>query len=118
MSRVSVQDWPRLTRFYGIPPSELAVMPYALLQVYAEELFVLTAEEAMLGFITADIPYTDAKDRNRVFRAYKKWLPSEEPKKLDPHSAEGAAILAGMGIGIPAVESPVEMTEQPTTPES
>jgi hypothetical protein len=112
--RVSVEDWPRLTRFYGIPPSELAKMPNALLRIYAEELLVLHSEETLLGFVTADMPYSSPQTRSKTTRDYTRWLPHPEPEKLDVNTADGAAIIAGLGIGLdlgaPEVESPVEPT--------
>lgn len=91
-------------------------MPNALLRLYAEELLVLDAEEALLAFVTADMPHASKAERQRVFRSYEAFLPKPEPAKADPHTQSGAAVIAGMGIGmidvpITEVESPVEPTD-------
>ena len=110
--RVSIQDWPRLTRFYGIPPSELARMPHALLRLYAEQLFELHAEETLLAFMVADMPYLKPHDRRNARRPFERSLPSAEPEKVDVRTPTGASIAAGMGIGlhldVTEVESSVE----------
>jgi hypothetical protein len=112
LPRVSLRDWPRLTRFYGIGPDVLARMPHVLLRLYAEQLPALVAEEALLGFTTADMPHMDKADRGRVARIFEKHLPAEEAPKLDVREAEGAKAITTLGIGVHIEPSEVESSEE------
>lgn len=112
--RVSVGDWPRITRFYGIGPFELARLPYAILRVYAEQLPRLAAEEALLGFTTADLPYADKGDRKKIHRAFEQYVDKPEPEKLDVRTTTGAQAIAGFGIGVYVEPTEVESSEETT----
>lgn len=87
-------------------------MPHALLRLYAEQLLELYAEETLLAFMVADMPHMKPHDRRNARRPFERSLPSLEPEKVDVRTASGAAIAAGMGIGLhldpPEVESSVE----------
>lgn len=111
--RVSLGDWPRLTRFYGIGPSELGSLPANIIAVYAEALPVLQAEEVLLGFTTSDMPYASAADRRRIHRAWERYLPAPEPEKIDLQSDGGKAVAASLGIVLdfpqPEVQSEAEV---------
>ena len=98
--RISPLDWPRLTRFYGISPAELYRTPNVLLQVYLDALPVLQAEETMVAFLTADLPYMKDADRKKAKRLLSRWLPDEPEQKIDPDTDAGVATAARLGIGI------------------
>jgi len=99
--RVTLRDYPRLTRFYGIPPKDLARMPKALVRIYAEELPILQAEEMLLAFLASEMPYLDTKEHHRI-KARFMFLAGieEEVERLDPNSDEGKAKAAALGIGV------------------
>lgn len=101
--RVSLWDWPRLTRFYGIPPKDLARMPYALLEIYAEALIELSAEEAMEALTFADYPYLEKSSRERIRRAYMRTMgdaAEPEEKGIDIKTEHGKATAARFGIKV------------------
>lgn len=107
--RISPLDFPRLTRFYGIPPSELARMPYVLLEIYAEGLKELQAEEALLGFMTADMPHLKPDERKRTHARFLRLAGlEEEVKKIDHTTEGGRAAAAALGIGIDLPDAEIE----------
>lgn len=75
-------------------------MPNALLRIYLDALPGLQAEETMVGFVTADMPYMKDSDRKKAKRLLSRWLPDEPVQKIDPESAIGVATAASLGIGI------------------
>ena len=80
MARTSLRDWPRLTRFYGIGPSELASLPHAVITMYAEQLATIEAEEIELAIMVSDMPHAEEKDRKSVFRRISRFTrPSPTP---------------------------------------
>jgi hypothetical protein len=82
MARASLRDWPRLTRFYGIGPSELASLPHAVITMYAEQLPSIQAEETELAIMVSDMPHAEEKDRKSVFRRLGRFIrpePTPEP---------------------------------------
>jgi hypothetical protein len=105
--RVSVKDWPRLTRFYGIPPSELVRMPNALTLIYAEALEDLHAEETRLAMLVSDMPHMSEADRKKARRPF---AVADVAKKIDHGTEGGRAQAAALGIG---VHIPIESTEEP-----
>ena len=106
-TRVSVGDWPRLTRFYGISPAELVRMPRWLTQLYSDRLSELEAEEAMRASTVSMLPHVEQSDRDRVTRALQRSanIPESPAATVDPYSDEGKGVLAGMGIGV-VIDSP------------
>lgn len=102
--RVSLLDFPRLTRFYGVSPRELARTPHNILAVYAEQLPELQAEEALFAFTASDMPHLKPADRRSVYRSFERHVPKPEPVKVDVRSEEGAALVTqkfGIKIDIP-----------------
>ena len=100
-TRVAVGDWPRLTRFYGLSPFELARMPRWLTEFYAKCLPSIQAEEMLLSFTVSDFPHSKESDRARIRRMLQREADSEpQAPKIDISTEGGRAALAGMGIGI------------------
>lgn len=112
--RVSLRDWPRITRFYGIGPEILARMPNNLIEMYAEQLIELSAEEALLGFLTSDMPHLSATDRRSTVRRFEKYIPEEEPEQADLTTAGGRAQAARLGIVIDLPGREIKSEETPT----
>lgn len=104
--RISVWDFPRLTKFYGIGPIELASVPYNILRIYAEEMPVLAAEELQGRILASDMPYADKEDRRRVFDSLRRLSAEEvQAEAVDVRTEEGQAKAASFGI---KVEVPVK----------
>ena len=116
-SRISLGDWPRLTRFYGITPLELQKLPPAIIELYAVQLTSLRAQEILEAMLVADMPYADQSDRKRMRRLYLRELAIDEPApQIDVRSEAGQAAAAGLGIGV-TVES-TETPESESEPET
>lgn len=112
-TRPSLGDWPRLTRFYGLRPDELATIPGNILQVYVEQLPVLESEEMLGAILASDMPHAREKDRKDIFRALRRGAEAEEEAvKIDPESQAGRYMAASMGIGI-QIERPEPPAEAP-----
>ncbi len=103
LSRVSVGDWPRLTRFYGIGPEELVRLPGIIIKTYAEQLPFLEGEEMLRDLIVADYPHVAQKDRTIVWaRARQLAFGGEGPADSTPvdlKTAQGRSVLSAHGIG-------------------
>ena len=54
--------YPKLTRFYGIGPSELAHTPRWLVRLYAEMMDGIEAEEQLAAITAASSPYMEKAD--------------------------------------------------------
>lgn len=84
-------------------------MPYAILQMYAEDLVMLDAEETLLAMLVADMPHATAADRRKARRAFTRHLGAEPVQKIDHTTEGGRAQAAALGIKIdvpaPAIES-------------
>lgn len=111
-TKVSPRDWPRLTRFYGITPVELASMPYVLIELYAENLLVLEAEETLLAMLVADMPHATAAERRKARRAFTRYLGDEPVQKIDHSTEAGHAQAAALGIKIDVPSPAIESTEE------
>ena len=100
-SRVAVGDWPRLSRFYGLSPFELARLPRWLTEFYAECLPALQAEETLLAIMVSDHPHATEADRNKIHRILQRDADTEvEVPSIDPSTEAGQFALAGMGIAV------------------
>ena len=115
-SRISLGDWPRLTRFYGITPLELEKLPHVIIELYATQLPSLRAQEILEAMLVADMPYADQSDRKRMRKLYLRELNIDEPapQSLDAHSEAGQAAAAGLGISV-TVESTKTPESEPET---
>ncbi len=99
--RVSVGDWPRLTRYYGISPFELVRMPRWLTQLYADKLSELEAEEAIRASTISTLPHMGSSDRDRILRSWRDRAGVPEVvETVDVDTEGGKAVLAGLGIGL------------------
>lgn len=100
--QVTVGDWPRLTRFYGITPMELARLPRWLLRLYAEQMEEILAGEMLAGLTVSSFPYMDESARDRTERQLRRsaGLDVAAVQQVDPLSEEGTAALAGLGIKV------------------
>jgi hypothetical protein len=112
-TRVSLGDWPRLTRFYGIGPLELAVTPYNILRVYADQVEALQAEEQMERILASDMPHTEESDRRSVIRDLRRAAGVEEHvEKIDPESEAGVRQAAALGIKIDIPAREVDSSQE------
>ncbi len=98
-------QWPRLTRFYGLCPSVLVVMPRWLRAIYIDALPTLNAEEQLASFQVADFPNMEKDDRTELHRKLVRFADGDvvedaEAVAVDPSSDHGRHTLAGMGIKV------------------
>jgi hypothetical protein len=113
LTRVSLGDWPRLTRFYGIGPLELALIPQNILRIYAEKLEALQAEEQMERIMASDMPHTEQSDRRAVIRDLQRAAGIEEHyEKIDPETEGGVARAAALGIKIDVPKREVDSSSE------
>lgn len=100
-----IAAWPRLTRFYGISPLELARTPNVILGVYIEQLPELEAQEQLLAFQAADYPHVDIGDRREWHSKLVAMANLPEPeidRSVDMTTADGRRVLHGLGIKVVA----------------
>lgn len=99
-----IEQWPRLTRFYGIPPRELARTPRWLIMLYLEAIPSLTAEEQLVAFQVSDFPHMEERDRKQVHRQVQRIAsgkgepPAPQQRGVDPSKDGG--MLAATGIAL------------------
>ena len=99
LRRVSVEAevrywWPRLTRFYGISPAELAELPRAITAIYIDAMPKLEAEELADAIIAADHPHMDEESRASLNRRLSYLLPQMAPPKATEKD------LADIGVAV------------------
>lgn len=94
------RTWPRLTRGYGLMPSEIARMPRWLLDVYLEELTRLEAREALEQVAVHAVPSMRKGDRERFMASLRKQAQVERRVEVAQSLEEYEANLAGMGIAV------------------
>jgi hypothetical protein len=102
-----INQWPRLTRFYGIGPAELAVLERWAINLYLEMLPPLQAEEQMLAMQVADFPQTEDRERKKAWRRLQRMVEdtSDTPAApaaptVDVASQKDVADLSAIGIKI------------------
>lgn len=99
-----IASWPRLTRFYGISPLELAQTPNWMIRAYTEALPELEAQEQLMALQASDHPHVDTDSRKDTHRrlvdmaGYE--IPEESGTKIDMTTAEGRRALHGLGIAV------------------
>jgi hypothetical protein len=96
--------WPRLSRFYGLTPSELELMPRSLTRVYAEELPFLLAEEHLLRLEASAYPHMEEDDQKQTVKRWQKRLERGDESVEAPPPGELPARESLAGIGIKLVE--------------
>lgn len=101
-SRVDTSDWPLLTRFYGISPSELEKLPRALLAVYRKAVPELMAQEMLCAMRVADFPYMEQADRETLHRDLldSAGVETDDSRPITPGSTADITALAGLGIAV------------------
>ncbi len=107
-----VNDFPRLTRFYGLSFNDLITMPRWARRLYVSALDPLEAEEQLVAMQVADYPKMTErgrKDTHRdTMRRIRRAAGAEEPRApaiTDPLADRQK--LAGIGISV-VVESASE----------
>ena len=77
-------------------------MPYALLQVYLEQLDALQAEEQLAYMQAADTPHLEKGERARLYRAMQRMAELEPPAPavINPLEPSGVNTLAGFGVKV------------------
>ena len=98
--RTEADRWPRLSRFYGIPPSELAVLPRTIVDIYEDQILALEAEEMLVAMQVADHPHVTEKGREQQKRRLIRIAGLGEPDAIDPHSHRTEQQLGGIGIKV------------------
>lgn len=64
----SLDIWPQLTRFYGIPPSELARMPRVVIIKYIEQMGPISSSEQLDALEASVYPHVKQADARRISR--------------------------------------------------
>jgi hypothetical protein len=113
--RASASETGRASPASTASPNEIADTPNAILQVYAEELVSLHAEEMLNAILVADMPHMEKADRAKVHRSYERHThaPEAEVPKVDLQTDRGRGIAAGLGIGFVQEDAEVESVQEP-----
>ena len=103
---LEVAFWPFLTRFYGIPPSELARMSPVYMKPYIDAIRPISAIEQLLALEASAYPHLKKNDARAVARRHERAArrsPWGKPAALnqDPPEDKAAFVTAvtEMGIG-------------------
>jgi hypothetical protein len=112
----TVALWPRLTRFYGLPPSDWAEMPPWLLRVYLDAMPELEAEEQLGRIQAASFPQADEKSRKSVHRALVRTVErsmdsvraSSAPTISDPEKDAGTLAAIGIRVKLESVGEKID----------
>ena len=102
------RDWPRLTYYYGIQPSELAQMPRWLRNVYIDKLGPIRARERLIAIDEVSFPHMEKEGRRQLVSRLQRIAQSDQlkPKPSKPVSVEEMqGGLACMGIAVEVVKS-------------
>lgn len=91
--------WPRLTRFYGISPSEIARTPRVILELYAEQIPRLQAQEQLMAVQAACMPHATEQAARRVHKMLARMAETTEDA-VDPRRADHVQGLASIGIKV------------------
>lgn len=101
MPTSDIEHWPRLTRFYGISPAELARTPNVITRVYIDALGKLEAEEQLSRMQASDFPHLTESARGKIHRGLMRaagYGQGAEAPKVAPTAAGMAAV--GLHIGV------------------
>jgi hypothetical protein len=109
---VSLLDFPRLSRFYGIGPNELASIPNNLLRIYIEEMRTIQAEESLDRILASDMPHADKSDRERIFSALSRLAETDKAEQVDVQSEGGQSLAASLGIKVEVPVREIESEEE------
>ena len=100
-----VEDWPRLTRFYGLSFTELTTMPRWAREQYIEQLPAIAAEEQLDRLQAADFPHAEESARKKLHRNLVRAVenqrseaPAAAPMQRDV--GKDKRLLGGMGIKV------------------
>lgn len=98
-----VGEFPRLSRFYGFSPVELAELPRWMRELYLHAIPQLQAEEQLLSFQASDFPHMDQKDRSKLHRqimglAARRDIP--EGEQVDTRTQEGRDTIGSLGFKV------------------
>jgi hypothetical protein len=110
-----VNDFPRLTRFYGLSFLDLCSMPRWARLLYVDALPALEAEEQLAAMQAAEYPHVDEKSRKKIHRAVVGRIEGSPGAPAAPSAppidvrTDGNK-LAGIGIAL-VVEPPAEKEE-------
>jgi hypothetical protein len=92
--------WPRLTRFYGIGPSELLEMPRKLIDIYEDKILELQAEEQLTAMQVADHPHLEERSRRTVRENLVRLAGFQSAEAIDPGSSRTELSLGAIGIKV------------------
>ena len=95
------QEWPKLSRYYGLTPAEISHMPRWLRKVYIAELPKLQAREQLAAAEASLLPHMKQSDQREVLRRLSRLADFPKQPAAKPSSKEElVASLAGMGIAV------------------
>lgn len=92
--------WPRLTRFYGIGPSEIAQTPRAILELYLEQMTAIRAQEQLMGIQAATMPHANEQSSRRIHRMLVRMSETGDAEAVDPRRTDHVKGLADIGIKV------------------
>ncbi len=94
--------WPRITRYYGIPPHVLQHYPTWMVEQYLDAIVPLEAEEQLWRMMAADHPHLTESSRKAASRKLLLAMNRdiEEGEKVDPISEDGQSALESIGIKV------------------
>lgn len=102
--------WPQLTRFYGIPPSELARLPRTIVSLYAEHLRPLIAREQILALEASAYPHLKKGDAQKIARRWERNARSLQPVQHAIAPTDGMTFVQSvnaLGIVVEGLEEEV-----------
>jgi hypothetical protein len=112
LTTYDIEHWPRLTRFYGLSPFELARLPRAVRRVYIRQLPLLEAEEQLALMHAADFPHLTDEGRGKVHRRLAR-AAGYEPGNDAPTVAPTQESVAAAGLRINVERESMSSKEVP-----
>lgn len=92
--------WPRLTRFYGISPSEIAQTPRAILELYLEQMPSIQAQEQLKQIQAASMPHATEQAARRIHRMLVRMAETDDAEVVNPQRSDHVQGLAKIGIKV------------------
>jgi hypothetical protein len=99
----TVSEFPRLSRFYGIPPSELAELPRWMLELYITSITKLQTEEQLLQIQAGSFPHMEDDARKKLHRQLLRYADlgdADDGPDVGELDGQGAHNLSAIGIAV------------------
>lgn len=107
---IDLSDWPLLTRFYGITPIELSVIPRNILDMYREAIPQIIAQETLTAMQVADFPHLEQSARHEIHDKLLSGSGVDPTPVFNPQQPKDHVALGGMGIPV-VLEEPAKEPE-------